>query len=389
MNRLSSDRATSIIISFIVFVLIIRNSLYLEMFPYMHILFSGLRFLSWGLFLILILRSPHKLDSIAFWFILYGGIIGYSTLIHKSVSIFPVVSSAFDVFMLWGLCKLYLPDYGELLLKTIIKSMCFCIYANLIFLIIYPEGIYANDRSNFILGGNYNQMGGTIIPAIGIYGYYTLLYNRKKISFYILSLVSFLTLFLVGSKTSIVGLSLLLLFYFIKSNRIRIMLFIGFVLVYFVFQTIVVFVQMDLSQYEYIRYFVEDVLHKDLTFTERVTVWLNSISLIQDSPIIGYGYCSPDWFEERLMVKTTHNVILHILICGGWCALVAFVMQIVTTMKKYRKNANPATQFLFFGFWTFMFMMIMEVYTYVCIAILLILLYYSNHFGSKKNLERV
>lgn len=383
MNRLSSDRAISIIISFIIFVLIIRNSLHLEIFPPVHVLFSGLRFLAWGIFLMLIIRSPRKLDSIAFWFVLYGGIIGYSTIIHKSSSIFPVVSIAFDVFMLWGLFKLYLPSYGELIYKTIIRSFCFCIILNFVILLIYPNGFGAF----FLLGGNYNQMGRTIIPAIGIYGYYTILYHREKISFYIISLISFLTLFIVGSKTSIVGLSLLFLFYFIKSNRIRTWLFLGFVFVYFAFQAVVVFVQMDLSEYEYIRYFVEDILHKDLTFTQRTTVWMKSLLLIQDSPIIGYGYCSPDWYEGYLHVKHTHNLILQILMSGGICALSVFVLQIVSVIIKQKANNSPAIQFLFFVLWIFLFMMIMEVYTFVYLALLMLIIYDAHYISDSQDIS--
>ena len=382
MNNYTLDRATCAIISFIIFVLILRNSLFTDLSPLMHYTLSGLRFVGWGIFLMLFFRSPQKIDGLGFWLLLYGGVIGYSTLAHHSGAPFTVVSVGFDIFMLWGLCKLYLPScYREFLLRTIIIAMCICIYINFVLLILYPNGIWTtkNGYSYFLLGGNYNQMGRTIIPAIAITGFYRKQYSQMQTNFIALTVCSVLTLLIVGSKTSLVGIALLLAFYFIKSYRLRKWIFIAFLIGYILFQTLAVFIQQDFSQNEYIVYFVEEVLHKDLTFTNRTIVWLNSLLMISESPIIGYGYQTDVWYLDQLHVTTAHNLILGQLLLGGFVGLSIYIMLIVVAVRKYLQHSFPAMQFLFFGLCTFFFMMIMEVYPIMYTALLLILLYNSEH----------
>ena len=381
-NSTTIDKTTSTIISFIILVLVMRSSLYTYASPVFHTFLSCLRFVSWGLFLLLHLRFPFRIDKIGFWLLMYGGVIGYSTITHQSGAPFTIISVGFGSLMLWGILKLYLPTDGEFILRSIVVSMALCIYTNFILLLIFPGGLWAQttNTSYYLLGGNYNQMGRTIIPAITIMGFYRMLYNRKSTALMLLIICSILTLGIVGSKTSIVGIAILIAFYFIKSYRTRKRLLILFILAYFVFQAIVVFGLYDLSKNEYIVYFVEDVLKKDLTFTNRTRVWAQSILLILKSPIVGFGYQSDAWYTNILHVTTAHNLILGQLISGGIIGLSLFVVIIMTAIRKHLRHPFPASQFLLCGFCTFLFMMIMEVYPLTYIVLLLLLLYYSEQF---------
>ncbi|MCR5050666.1 MAG: O-antigen ligase family protein, partial [Paludibacteraceae bacterium] len=274
----------------------------------LHATLSGIRFVCWGLFLMLFVRSPKKIDCFGFLWLMYGAVVGYSTLTHNSESPFTILSVGFDILMLWGLCKLYLPLYGQYILRAIVVSMSFCIYLNFLLLCIYPEGIwYVDSTWYYLLGGNYNQMGRTIIPALTIAGYYLIRYNHMRTNFIALITCSLLTLLYVNSKTSILGIVILLAFYLIKSNSLRKWMGITFVIGFLTFQTMAVFVQLDFSENEYIAYFVEEVLHKDLTFTNRTKVWAKCLLLIQESPIIGYGHQSENWYSGQLGVTTAHN----------------------------------------------------------------------------------
>ena len=387
-NQTTLDKATCTIISLIIYVLILRNSLYTDSSPLFHALLSGLRFISWGLFLMLFFRAPKRIDGMAIWLLVYGGVVAYSTIVHQSESRFMIISIGFDILMLWGLCKLYLPAYGQHIIRAIVIAMSFCVYLNSLLLIIYPDGIwFVDDTWYYILGGNYNQMGRTIIPAVTIAGYYRLRYNDLRINLFALYMCSFLTLLFVNSKTSILGMLILLAFYFIKSYRLRKWMGLIFITVYLAFQTVVVFVQQDLSENEYISYFVEEVLHKDLTFTNRTDVWAKSLILIQDSPIIGYGHQSEAWYTSQLDVTTAHNLILGQLITGGFVGLSIFILLVVIALRRYAKAPFPAMQFLFFGLCTFFFMMIMEVYPFTYIALLLIILYNTEQFAPNDKLS--
>lgn len=324
--------------------------------------------------------------------LMYGVVLGYSTITHNSEAPFTIISVGFDVLMLWGIFKLYAPTYGEVILRSIVVSMSLCIYINLVLMFLYPHGFWTSKTgtsSYFLLGGNYNQMGRTIIPAVTITGFYKMLYNRKSTALIALIIASALTLFLVGSKTSIVGIGLIVAFYFVKSPRLRKRLIILFIAAYFIFQAMAVFGAYDLSKNEYIVYFVEQVLKKDLTFTNRTRVWANSIILISKSPIIGYGYQTDEWYRSILQVTTAHNLLLGQLISGGIIGLSIFIMTIISAARKHLQYPYPASQFLFFGLCTFLFMMIMEVYPYTYIALLLLLIYYSDKFDTSSKQENL
>jgi len=388
-NSSALDRTTCALISFIIFVLVLRNSLFTEFSPIMHTALSVLRFVCWGIFLMLFFRSPKRIDGLGFWLLMYGGVVGYSTIAHHSGAPFTIISVGFDILMIWGLFKLYLPTYGEHILRAIIIAMSICIYLNFLFTLLNPSGIWVSSReqSYFLLGGNYNQMGRTIIPAIAITGYYRIRYHKMHVNFIALIICSILSLLSVGSKTSLVGITLLLAFYFIKSYRLRKWLLIVFLIVYILFQTLAVFQQADFSENEYIVYFVENILHKDLTFTNRTTVWMKSLLLINDSPIIGYGYQTDMWYKAQLQVTTAHNIILGQLLTGGFVGLTLFIISIITAIRQYLKNSFPAMQYLFFGLCTFFFMMIMEIYPIMYIALILIILYNSKDLAPNNQPE--
>ena len=251
----------------------------------------------------------------------------------------------------------------------------------------YRDGLWWDDSSGmgfYILGGNYNQMGRTLLPAIGIHGYYTLRYDKWRTSLYILMALCIATLVLVGSMTSLVCVLILVIFFFIPNEKTRRLAIISFLIFYLIFQGFVVFLQQDLHSYKYFTYFVEEVLHKDLTFTHRTTVWADGFDLIRKSPLIGYGYRSPEWYGSKLNVATAHNIIIDEFIKGGILLFLVDIYLVFTAIAIYLKNRARETQFLAFSCLTFMFMMIMEVYMFAYVAMMLLLLGYSNYLVTHK-----
>lgn len=373
------------ILSLILFVLICRSSFYTEMVPLLHYTLSAMRFACFGIFLVLFALQPRRMDKLGFWMLMYGVVMAYSSYRALGTIPFTIISVGIDLIMLWGVCKIYLPKYSEVILRILIVSMSFCIYVNLLLMFIYPSGIW---HGYFLLGGNYNQMGRVLIPALAIHGYYTILYKKWKVSFYLLFASTILTLFMVGSMTSMVGVMMLLLFLFIRKESVRKWYFIGVGVVFVAFQIAAVFIPQDFTQIPLVSFFVQDVLHKDLSFTNRSSVWIDAWSLFDQSPVWGNGYQSADWYLDKLAVLSEHNQILHILVSGGVVGLVTFIPQVVYAIVKYVQNRNRATQFLFFGLCTFAVMMIMEVYRYAFIALLLILLYDNKAFAEGAKLSQ-
>lgn len=320
-------------------------------------------------------------------FIAYFVIVTISSILGRSDEPFSLISDLGDIFVFWGICILYLPDKCEFIIRTLIVSLCCCIYFNFILMLKYPEGLWWDNSSNmgyYLLGGNYNQMGRTLLPAIGIHGYYTIRYNKWRTSLYALMAACIATLLIVGSMTSLVCVLILVIFFFIPNEKTRRLAIISFLIFYLLFQGFVVFLQQDLHSYKLFTYFVEEVLHKDLTFTHRTTVWADGFALIGESPLIGYGYNSTEWYAERLQVATAHNIIIDEFIKGGTLLFMVDMFLVFTAISTYLKNRCRETQFLAFSCLTFMFMMIMEVYMFAYVAMMLLLLAYSHYLVPQK-----
>ncbi|MBQ7784461.1 MAG: O-antigen ligase family protein, partial [Oscillospiraceae bacterium] len=114
----------------------------------------------------------------------------------------------------------------------------------------------------------------------------------------------------------------------------------------------------------YFSYIIEDVLHKNITFTGRTDIWDISINLIKRSPIIGYGvYEGHGFVFYRGQYYYSHNAILEILIQGGAIALIFFIaMLVVSCISLYRYKNNHISGIITFTVFTLLSMMIMEAY---------------------------
>lgn len=83
-------------------------------------------------------------------------------------------------------------------------------------------------------------------------------------------------------------------------------------------------------------YFVEDVLHKDMTFTGRTDLWDLSFLKILQNPLFGVGSCEEGrvtLVERYGMELSSHNLFLEIAVQGGLLALVAFIIWYFGSLK--------------------------------------------------------
>ena len=124
-------------------------------------------------------------------------------------------------------------------------------------------------------------------------------------------------------------------------------------------------------------WFVEDVLKKDMTFTNRAHVWIESVILFLDSFWVGYGIQPPEWFDSHFGVLSAHNFILTMLLKGGVVLFCIFVVILFVCVGRANKNVNVSTTFLQFGCCAFLLMMTMESYSMMFVFYYLFLNYFS------------
>ncbi len=84
----------------------------------------------------------------------------------------------------------------------------------------------------------------------------------------------------------------------------------------------------------FIKNFIENYMHKNMTFSGRVYVWANCIPYIMKSPIVGHGYVSKVFWTNG--ATSTYNIFLGILEYYGIPSLILLILAALTlkTSKK-------------------------------------------------------
>lgn len=231
--------------------------------------------------------------------------------------------------------------------KNLISSLYWALYIivtlNFISIILYPNGLYTASYSNNWFVGYDNTHIFWYMPTLILSLLHLKLKNKK---------IGIDTIFLVGSITycvyycfsanSVVAYTLFLAFLIFNKafSKIKFMnsktYFWLFIIIFFM---IVIFRVQNIFSW-----LIVDILHKDLTFTNRTFIWDNAIESIQQNIIFGYGIEQPDSIASKFgnaHFVHAHNTILDVLYKGGIMACVPFIYLIYETLIKlniFEKN---------------------------------------------------
>lgn len=271
----------------------------------------------------------------------------------------------------------------ETMVKTFAIVLSCCVYANLLIMILYPDWMFAADDTAdcYLLGGNYNQIGGRLIFALVLSLLCTKFHKIWMVNFVTLAFVSLVTLALVGSMTSLSCIILFLVFCMIPSEKVQKACCIGFFIFYLIFQTVVVFSGEGLHNNEAAVYIIEDVLGKDVTFTNRTRMWDAAGRKFAESPLFGYGFVDTDWFLSEMdsFAIGPHNFIYNVLLNGGLTLITILLFMVFIVLSRLRLQYDKMGNMLLFGLCTMFFMMTMEVYPFFFVfGLFYVIFYYPN-----------
>ena len=276
----------------------------------------------------------------------------------------------------------YFRDRFYFLIAAFALAFSFCTYLNFFHMMTHPELWIVDDlKSNqgYILGGNYNGMGCRLLCAVAIsvvcvrYSKWWLL-NAIPVT-----LVSIVTLAIVKSTTSMAGILLFLLFCFIPSRQLAKIGIIALIATVMVFQIFVCFQGKGIENNAMAVWLVEDVLGKDITFTNRTYLWDAASKVFVESPIYGYGLVDRDWYFSHMssIAKGPHNFIWAILIYGGILLLTVFTCICYMVFVRL-PGINDKRALLMYAVSAVMFMMMtMEAYPPPFILTLLSLAFFA------------
>ncbi|MBO4578147.1 MAG: O-antigen ligase family protein [Paludibacteraceae bacterium] len=383
--------------------------------PVLHVALLAVKFALVPVALILVLRTPGKPTPIDLALLLYGVVMAVCCLINHT-QVLTITLMALDIFIFWALCRWFFVRKSLFPLQATTLILLAFIALNFVLLLWRPGGLWkyeVNGKMYYLLGGNYNNMGKALFMALVSNMLLLRLLPQEaarqrwlfRLCLAALILLSIATLAIVGSMTSLVGISLILIFSIfmlltstthrspLTANRssltaLRSLSIVLFVVVYFVLQSWAVFRDQDTDAPK-AQYFVEHVLKKDMTFSFRTHVWDAAKRLIERQPVVGYGEHDDQWYQLELEGLTTHNLVLHILLKGGWVCLSAFILLLLTThlsllrssLNAKRSPLHPFTPspvprdvafILLFALWTYLFMQIFEVYSFYTQSMLFI-----------------
>lgn len=378
-------------------VMLVRGFIYTDHLPWLHFFCLAGKTALIPVAVVLTVRTPGKPTSIDLGVLLYG-VAMYACCLINHTSVLSLTLLSLDIFIFWALCRWFFVQQSLFPLKVITCIMTAFIALNFVLLLWRPGGLWVSEINGvmyYLLGGNYNGMGKAFVIAIisNILLLRSLPHSNRhdsliRIIYLVILIVTFtlslLSLLIVGSKTSLVGLLLVIAFgtlLLLPNKIVRTCCVTAFVVLYFALQIWAVYFEMSTPSPK-AEFIVEDVLRKDMTFTERTFVWECAKQLISQHPIVGYGAHDLEWYQQELHVLTTHNLILHILLKGGVISLAAFILLIVSyhgRLLRSRSLSGCAKQqwsdvryILLFSMWIFLFMMIFEVYPFFSLAMLFI-----------------
>lgn len=334
------------------------------------------------LYYILNIIKTRKISQLQIAILIFIAILSISTLLMSKD-----FSTVFKIYGRWFILSIYteslLLKQRERFLKILNFLCLFLITAQFLSIIYFPEGI-VNASPEFKVYiyflGNDNTTTITMILGALYNLFYAQYKNDRRLTIaasasIIMVSLSFL---LTWCATGLIGVALLLIFvcYFRKQNKLpkifnlRSYLILAIVL----FLAIVVFRLQSIFGF-----FIEGVLHKDLTFSYRTLIWDSCLYYVKEYPLLGIGVQD---FSARLAAMNiyhAHCTFLHTLLEGGVIGFFAFlnIFRVIWNKMKTHLSCNAVT-YISFGILIYFITGIVEVFQdSQMLYIFLVLGYYS------------
>ena len=367
------------------FILLAQTLLVLDFIPVLDALLSGLRVILFAVLFVFFFVRYFYVTKLEYFLLTYALFLG-AVSVMLSDNVIPFVFQVVNVTTLLILFKYF--EFRDVIRCSALILSLF-VYLNCLLTIFYPDAhFYLDGKPTYLLGYNYNSMGSVLLVAIVVNAMCVFYDNSFRINMIVLSVASFITVFFMGSMTSSVGIALLIAYIVVARMKGARFLLKAFLVCVLLFSVGIVFMQMEI-QNEFIVWFIEDVLDKDLTFTDRARIWLEALALIFDSPWVGYGVRDVEWFNHHFDVLTAHNFVLTMLLKGGVILLTIFIAIVGVAVKSANQNKTPVVNVLQFGCCSLLLMMTMETYSMLLIFFLVFLNYFSNTLYLEETTDHV
>lgn len=267
------------------------------------------------------------------------------------------------------------------LILAILLVLSVAVYCQLYQCIIHPDMWLIEDSKvdhGYILGGNYNQMGSRLILALTT-GMLSIRYSKWLwLNLIPLFISCFAILFMIRSMTALSSMFLFLLFFLIQNKKLLSFGAIGVYVGVILFQVIICFSGTGLENNDLARWFIVDVLEKDMTFTYRTLMWDSALRVFTQSPIWGHGFVDSDWFVAHMssIAIGAHNYILNTMVYGGIMLLALYLVIVAKSLGNLIRVNDTTSIKMIAAFGVMCIMMLFEVYETPLVFLMLTIMYY-------------
>ena len=126
---------------------------------------------------------------------------------------------------------------------------------------------------------------------------------------------------------------------------------------------------------------IQNVLHKDLTFSGRTEIWQLCIEMISKHPIIGYGNFESGWIITWHGIdRNAHNLFFDILIQGGIVMLGGYLVMLFTVFKTAIDHKDKRSGLLLILYFTLFVVLLCESFLDNCYVFLAFSLAIAGYF---------
>ena len=351
----------------------------------------ALTIFSFTLAIVLIVRSGNisRLFVFTSFFLFFVEAVSLATGVAWKEWLYTIV----DVALLMFLFHYYEDNLRPLLIGATI-GFSVSIYLQLTQCLLNPDmWLIVDEKTNigYLLGGNYNSIGCRILVAT-----LTGILALKVSKWWWLNLIPLIVsglmiLFMVQSMTSVTCIILLLLLCLLPSKRLQRFACFSILILVVLFEFFVCFQGKGFENNELARWFLVDILGKDVTFTQRTNMWDAALRVLADSPIWGYGNADEKWFFSNMSSQAmgTHNFILGILINGGIIGLGLYLYIFYIALRRLLVYKDFYANLIFISIVSLSIMMLMEYYPVQFPLYLFTLAYYYEQINNATSRAKI
>ena len=307
-------------------------------FPKVNYIFTIWLMISFAI-IVAVYMKKFRISKLTMTYLAYNLVLLIST-IKNNGSITKFLSDfSMNLGMIF-LIELYLKNDKMKIMKVLSSIFYFLMVLNTISFIIVPEGLAVTQylKTPIYLLGIDNRFSFTYIPGLCVIAIYDFMKNNKITKLTIIYfMITFITFVYFWSAGALVAESMFFIYYiFIYKLKYKHFTNKYFPIIIVSFLGLVVFRVQNIF-----RFFIVDILHKDLTFSSRTILWDKAIKIINNNMWLGTGIQKSEFSIKAISAFHAHSHFLNIMFQSGIIGVIIYIYLIFDAFKRlneYRKN---------------------------------------------------